>query len=264
MRDAWDAGLVAPSLANVTMNERLMRSGLQRSPRDINGSKPLGQGDSGSLSARASVPVRLDGGVRTDGGQRDFSLLDLEDATRTRSVAQCFADAPANSPAFNSEARRLRRLGESSLREEQTEDRAREHSRRQAHAARAAKYRDAEAESRSRADAQRDGYDEGRRRRQAQYGATISDLQLAAESKIELEHGRETVLVEPPASIGWGNRPAPPHLTSHWNTISNHHADPPPRGERGEANKIISYRRGFPPGGLAGLTHASWGGAHAQ
>ena len=264
MREAWDAGLVAPSLANVTMNERLMRSGLQRSPRDINGSKPLGQGDSGSLSARATMPVRLDGGVRTDGGQRDFSLLDLEDATRTRSVAQCFADAPANSPAFNSEARRLRRLGESSLREEQTEDRSREISRRQAHAARAAKYRDAEAQSRSRADAQREGYDEGRRRRQAQYGATISDLQLAAESKIELEHGRETVLVEPPASIGWGNRPAPPHLTSHWNTITNHHADPPPRGERGETNKIISYRRGFPPGGLAGLSHASWGGAHAQ
>jgi len=212
-------------------------------------SAPTAALDSSSQSARAPLPD----GVRT------YSLLDHEQATRTKTVSECL-DVPVESPSFISEAQRCRKL--TNLQLEIGEHRRKELRRREAHATKAAAYREAEARSRARAEQQLDGYQEGRRQRQEEATRRMSDLQLAAESKIELEHGRETITLEPPASAQWGPRPAPPHLVSHWNTIMGSHADPPPRAH---VAMIASYRRPFPPGGMERPYQLSprWGGAHA-
>ena len=109
-------------------------------------------------------------------------------------------------------------------------------------------------------------FDGGRKARLDAAKMRLADIQLVAESKVELEHGREIIKVEPPSNEGW-QRPAPPHLTSHWQSISGVHADPPTRDLEGH-KPIVSYRRPFPPGGLAGMRPLDervpvWGGCAA-
>ena len=79
-----------------------------------------------------------------------------------------------------------------------------------------------------------------------------------------MENGKGTVVVERPSHAKWV--PAPPHMTSHWATISGHLDDPPPRQNGGVAQ--AHGRRSFPEragtpqgrGGRPGV--AVWGGAH--
>ena len=52
-----------------------------------------------------------------------------------------------------------------------------------------------------------------------------ADLQLLHDSSTETT-GKKVVELVPPAVGGW--KPAPPHVASHWGTISQHYQDPPP------------------------------------
>ncbi len=79
-----------------------------------------------------------------------------------------------------------------------------------------------------------------------------------------VEHATKKVLVVRSTTSGrnWGV--APPHLVSHWGTISSSTETddpPPPPGQR----QISSYRRAFPEAEYRPHTPLgpSWGGAHA-
>ena len=75
-----------------------------------------------------------------------------------------------------------------------------------------------------------------------------ADWQQVVESR-EAESGLEKILAEPPSSevtdkegnLLWQS--APPHLTSHWNTISKVNRDPPARQH---VKMISAYRKYFP------------------
>jgi len=87
-----------------------------------------------------------------------------------------------------------------------------------------------------------------------------ADLQLVVESRQAFDAGRRSILYEPPSRAEW-LKPAPPHLTSHWDTIASHHNDPPPRKQE---RLITSYRRAFPAAEARPLTPQvpAWGGAY--
>lgn len=80
-----------------------------------------------------------------------------------------------------------------------------------------------------------------------------------------MENGKCPVVLEPPSKRGWV--PAPPHLTSHWATISGHLLDPPPRAG-GSLEPRTYGRKSFPepphdsqprrPGSVI------WGGSRAE
>jgi len=259
LKEAFEAGKPAPKTANRTHHERMAATGTLSARARIEraaAEDPDNPYAITALTAHVSLPEN----------DRTYSLLDLEDQTKTKTVSECVTDVQSNSPLFNSEARRLRKLGNTGLFEEQSELRGKELRRREAHARRAALYRGTEAHSKKVQEDQVDGYEEGRRHRKEAAFARMSDLQLAAESKIELEHGRETITLEPPSSRSWGSRPAPPHLVSHWSTITGTHQDPP---QRQHVKMITSYQKAYPPNGpFAAAREAgdqrtpSWGGAH--
>ena len=86
-----------------------------------------------------------------------------------------------------------------------------------------------------------------------------SDMTLIVESKEAYDNGRKNIVLEPPSNQEW-TRAAPPHMTSHWDTITSHFRDPPPR----KPERIIHcYRRAFPYADQRPLTPRgpSWGGA---
>ena len=66
-----------------------------------------------------------------------------------------------------------------------------------------------------------------------------AESQLLLESR-EAEQGRFVPLLEPPSKDGW--RPAPPHLVSHWESISGANYDPPPRQH---IKLVTSYMKMF-------------------
>ena len=86
-----------------------------------------------------------------------------------------------------------------------------------------------------------------------------ADMQLVVESQQGLDMGRKTIVLEPPSRAIW-EKPSPPHLVSHWETIVSHHRDPPPRKHE---RMIMSYRKAFPSAELRTRTprEPMWGGS---
>ena len=78
-----------------------------------------------------------------------------------------------------------------------------------------------------------------------------------------MENGKAPILLEPSPLPSWV--PVPPHLSSHWATISGHHADPPPR-ESAMKQRAAGGRRSFPEkeARLQSPPGPHWGGSHAQ
>ena len=95
-------------------------------------------------------------------------------------------------------------------------------------------------------------------RSKEQFRARLEEMQRIIESR-HAEGGVEAVKYEP--SFYEGTRPAQPHLTSHWNTISHRHKDPPPREF---LKQISAFRKAFPEMDKRPLTDSFkpvWGGA---
>jgi len=105
-----------------------------------------------------------------------------------------------------------------------------------------------------------DALDSARVRAREAYAKRTVDLQLIVESKHELEKGKLQIAIEPPSSPAW-KKGAPPHLISHWDTITGHHQDPP---QRQHVRLINSYRRAFPGADVRAETPpgAVWGGVN--
>lgn len=76
----------------------------------------------------------------------------------------------------------------------------------------------------------------------------------------DVENGKAPIVLEAPNRPTWGS--APPHLTSHWATITGHFDDPPPREKGGVAT--VYGRKSFPERDLADDRPGkiTWGGAH--
>lgn len=74
------------------------------------------------------------------------------------------------------------------------------------------------------------------------FSTRTEDWQQVIESRVA-ESGRRTVHLEPASSTDPSWSFAPPHRTSHWDTIAGHNLDPP---SRVHVKQIISYRRAFP------------------
>ena len=99
---------------------------------------------------------------------------------------------------------------------------------------------------------------------QVEYAQRTNDWQQVIESR-EMENGRQKILLEPPSSDATdaeGNalwKYAPPHVTSHWDTISRVNKDPPPRTH---IKTISAYRKYFPAVDNRPPTprHPVWGG----
>jgi len=100
---------------------------------------------------------------------------------------------------------------------------------------------------------------------QKEFGQRIADWQQVIESRVA-ESGRMHVLLEPPSSDAtdpktgqqvWSH--APPHITSHWDTITGHNKDPPARTH---VKTISCYRKYFPSVDDRPPTprHPVWGG----
>jgi Ca2+-binding EF-hand superfamily protein len=75
-----------------------------------------------------------------------------------------------------------------------------------------------------------------------EFAQRTMDWQQVIESRIA-EAGLRTVVMEPPGSSHPAWAPAPPHRTSHWETIGSRNLDPP---SRAHVKPIVSYRRAFP------------------
>ena len=82
-----------------------------------------------------------------------------------------------------------------------------------------------------------------------------------------MENGKAPIVVECPPFAGYGNKepwgPAPPHMSSHWGSISGHLEDPPPRQNGGIAKQF--GRKAFPERAddiQARYGQVVWGGAH--
>ena len=103
--------------------------------------------------------------------------------------------------------------------------------------------------------------DDARVRNRADFTKRFGERQLLNITR-NMENGLAPVVVETPPHSKWV--PAPPHLTSHWKSISGHLRDPPPRESAGIPK--IKGRKMFPPRGPdprdAHPNKAVWGGAH--
>lgn len=79
-----------------------------------------------------------------------------------------------------------------------------------------------------------------------------------------MEHGHAPVLLEPSPLPNWA--PVPPHMSSHWKTISGHHVDPPrdPQAHKLHAaggRKSMKWLSESPP--VVDSRRVVWGGSHA-
>ena len=97
-----------------------------------------------------------------------------------------------------------------------------------------------------------DKLEQSRVRSVAAYHKKGEACQRVTESR-RFQTGLETILLEPSSFLGC--REAPPHMTSHWNTIQGSHRDPP---KREQTTMVVSYRKAFPeqyyrPVPLAGM-----------
>ena len=101
--------------------------------------------------------------------------------------------------------------------------------------------------------------DDARIRTHRMHKARTDDVQQVLESKLAEEGQRRTVLLEPASSDDPSWSVAPPHRTSHWDTITGHNFDPP---SRQHVKPIISYRRYYPEAEHRPPTprHPVWGG----
>ena len=101
--------------------------------------------------------------------------------------------------------------------------------------------------------------DDARIRTHRMHKARTDDVQQVLESKLAEEGQRRTVLLEPASSDDPAWSVAPPHRTSHWDTITGHNFDPP---SRQHVKPIISYRRYYPEAEHRPPTprHPVWGG----
>ena len=105
-------------------------------------------------------------------------------------------------------------------------------------------------------------------KKEFEYAERTNDWQQVIESR-EMESGRQKILLEPPSSDATdpeGNalwKYAPPHVTSHWDTISRVNKDPPPRTH---VKTIAAYRKYFPSVENRPPTprHPVWGGNREQ
>jgi len=84
--------------------------------------------------------------------------------------------------------------------------------------------------------------DAARTARLAHHIGREGDSQQMTESRIS-EQGRRFVVLEPPSSEDPAWSFAPPHRTSHWDSITGHNRDPP---SRVHVKMISSYRRAYP------------------
>ena len=102
--------------------------------------------------------------------------------------------------------------------------------------------------------------DQSRVRARTLYAERNKDLQLVHESKTELDIGLKQIVTEETPFPKVTSR-APPHLSSHWETISSHHNDPPPRQH---TKLVVSYRRAYPDAERRPETPPgkAWGGIH--
>ena len=94
---------------------------------------------------------------------------------------------------------------------------------------------------------------------QKEHNQRTEDGQQVIESRVA-ESGRRAVLLEPASSNDPTWSFAPPHRTSHWDTIAGHNFDPP---SRVHVKPITSYRRAFPDADYRPPTprRPQWGGA---
>ena len=108
-------------------------------------------------------------------------------------------------------------------------------------------------------------HDGARARLKARYEKRMGEHQLVQLTR-ECENGKAPVLVEGPPNGTWVG--APPHLSSHWQTISSNLCDPPAR-ESAASLRSSGGRRSFSEAQLhrgesRGVGKFVWGGAFAD
>ena len=113
-----------------------------------------------------------------------------------------------------------------------------------------------------RVDAREDAILAAKRHKAAVHTKRIGEQQLLALTR-GMENGKMPILLEPGPERAWV--PVPPHLSSHWKTISGVRSDPPPREEGKKATATgRRYVPERPPWAVDRPGVVQWGGSHAQ
>ena len=224
-----------------------------------------GVGVSGSRSARgtSSAEGADEGAVRRGAMTDRPSLHTVQEAIATKTMREVMKPLPG-SPAFVRESERLVRSAREqqfplsvTIKEKERRDLQYRAESNATHARQLAGRLQDSLEARA---SREEALDQSRVRARTLYAERNKDLQLVHESKTELDIGLKQIVTEETPFPKVTSR-APPHLSSHWETISSHHNDPPPRQH---TKLVVSYRRAYPDAERRPETPPgkAWGGIH--